>query len=130
MKKLRIYIVLIIISCTINTLAQDSFELKGNWKSEIKGETTSYVYTFKKEEGQTVGYLVKIIDASGNIQQDETKILENIAFAGNKGKASYNYKWEGKIYKVTCQLAIVSSTTILVKYDGYDKKYYETWTKI
>ncbi|MCT4604034.1 MAG: hypothetical protein N4A59_14185 [Marinifilum sp.] len=130
MKTLTLCLILLTGLYANTAFAQDNFSLKGEWKSEIKGEEYSSIYEFKKEQEQTVGYSIKIIDKSGSSLSDNTKVLEQIVFTGKKGTANYNFKWEGQTYDLKCSLNVISPDSILVMYNGYDKRYYETWTRI
>lgn len=108
-------------------------ELRGRWRVDYDEEwfKGSLIYDLREEDDGLRGYLVEMGDDSGSMPvSDEPLVFELRTWDGTKGTARYSMEYEGVDYETDCDIELLSTDRLRLRYSYYGVAGEEIWTRV
>ena len=122
-------ITLMFILISMGAIAQQECSLQGKWNVEFVGEKEKAIYEIKKVDDKLKGYAILWIDEDGKKYADQSLVLNNITWNGQKGKADYKLEYKGDILEMEAKFEKVTKDKIKVSYSYWGYKGEEIWIR-
>ncbi len=111
--------------------AQDHV-LAGRWRVEYDDSwfTGSLTYELRQRAEGLRGYLVEIAGEDGRSPGDDSLIFELRSWDGTRGDGIYSMEYEGRRYEMECDLELLSTGELRLRYRYSGDPLTEIWTRV